>query len=195
MKELAEKENELQRLYILQAEELEAKNQMETELEELKKAIPGMNQRYIDTVENAKYSEKLSRKDFKTAYDSISDIITEEALMNGSKKLANAIVLGFSIHVPDDQDEKKPNLLIERNNQQYMIKMGTSTSGNARRVINQLKKFSETAEEIQGELLQAENRKKELKAQVDRSSNQYSDSIKQLEDEIQIIHHRLKRDE
>ena len=56
-------------------------------------------------------------------------------------------------------------------------------------------KVNQTAEEIQEELLQAKDRKEELESQIDRSSNQYSDSIKKLEDEIQIIHHRLKRDE
>lgn len=52
--------------------------------------------------------------------------------------------------LPEKQDEKKPYILLKYAEQKYLVPMGDTPAGNARRVIQRLERFSEACGSGQG---------------------------------------------
>ena len=51
------------------------------------------------------------------------------------------------MELPEKQDEKKPYILLKYAEQKYLVPMGDTPAGNARRVINALKDFQKLADQ------------------------------------------------
>ena len=94
-------------------------------------------------------------------------------------------VLGFGIAIPgvEQQNAKKPYIVLSRNGADYPIEMGPSSAGNARRVVNFLKRFHELPKRI-GEQREECLREIERLKKLSRETNPYLDNMRSLEKEI-----------
>ena len=81
----------------------------------------------------------------KNAYQRIKSLLTDDFLTSGSA-LQMPMVLGMGMELPEKQDEKKPYILLKYAEQKYLVPMGDTPAGNARRVINTLKDFQKLAD-------------------------------------------------
>lgn len=110
--------------------------------------------------------------------------MTEDRIRSGSGLTTLGTVLDFEILLPEAQDEKKPLVCLSRLGATYPVEMGASESGNAQRVVNQLKRFDKLAEELRTEYTQTEKQKTDLAAQLAHTGSAYSDRIRACEAEI-----------
>ena len=68
----------------------------------------------------------------KNAYQRIKSLLTDDFLTSGSA-LQMPMVLGMGMELPEKQDEKKPYILLKYAEQKYLVPMGDTPAGNARR--------------------------------------------------------------
>lgn len=81
----------------------------------------------------------------KSAYQRIKLLLADDFLISGSA-LQMPMVLGMGMELPEKQDEKMPYILLKYAEQKYLVPMGDTPAGNARRVINALKDFQKLAD-------------------------------------------------
>ena len=105
--------------------------------------------------------------------------------MERTVSLPELSVLGFGIAIPgvEQQNAKKPYIVLSRNGADYPIDMGPSSTGNARRVVNFLKRFHELPKRI-GEQRDECLREIERLEKLSRETNPYLDNMRSLEKEI-----------
>lgn len=101
----------------------------------------------------------------KNAYQRIKSLLTDDFLTSGSA-LQMPMVLGMGMELPEKQDEKKPYILLKYAEQKYLVPMGDTPAGNARRVINTLKDFQRLADLDKEHLDKVVSRKEELQSLV-----------------------------
>lgn len=112
-------------------------------------------------------------------------ILTEDVILGRTASPPELSVLGFGIVIPrvEHQNAKKPYIVLSRNGADYPVDMGPSSAGNARRVVNFLKRFHELPKRIgeqRDECLREIERLKELS----QETNPYWDNMSSLEEEI-----------
>lgn len=114
----------------------------------------------------------------KNVYQRIKSLLTDDFLTSGSA-LQMPMVLGMGMELPEKQDEKKPYILLKYAEQKYLVPMGDTPAGNARRVINTLKDFQKLAD-----LDKVVSRKEELQSLVQSPGHLYSDRLAVCEKEV-----------
>ena len=114
----------------------------------------------------------------KNAYQRIKSLLTDDFLTSGSA-LQMPMVLGMGMELPERQDEKKPYILLKYAEQKYLVPMGDTPAGNARRVINALKDFQKLADQDK-----VVSRKEELQSLVQSPGHLYSDRLAVCEKEV-----------
>ena len=88
------------------------------------------------------------------------------------------------MELPKRQDEKKPYILLKYAEQKYLVPMGDTPAGNARRVINTLKDFQRLADKDKEHLDKVVSRKEELQSLVQSPGHLYSDRLAVCEKEV-----------
>lgn len=187
MKHFAEKENELKSLRLLRVQELESQAQMRETLAALEQQLPELRKRLDATEVNAQHLAGQTERAFRNARASLKGVLTEDRIRSGSGLTALGTVLDFEILLPEAQDEGKPFVCLCRLGASYPVEMGESDSGNAQRVVNQLKRFDKLTEELRAECAQAEKQKTELAAQLTDTGSAYEDRIRNCELEISSL--------
>ena len=127
----------------------------------------------------------ISEDGFQAAYQNVKGVLTEDVILGRTASPPELSVLGFGIAIPgvEQQNAQKPYIVLSRNGVDYPIDMGPSSAGNARRVVNFLKRFHELPKRIgeqRDECLREIERLKELS----RETNPYLDNMRSLEKEI-----------
>ena len=186
MKQLAEKQNELQRLRILSGGFAVQKANLKDSIPKLNEQLESLNAKYDTTINNSDYLKTISEKEYKAEYQIKKDLLNKEVIDGTVSTEKPLLFFGFSVNIPQKQDNEKPYVFLERNGATYIVKMGKSASGNARRIINFLKDFDKVLDKItkhqQEILLKIKNAEKIIK-----SKNPYADSISHLESEIKKL--------
>lgn len=183
MKQLAEKENEIKNLRIILSREKQTLEAARQELEQLDEKITKAQTRWLTSMTAAVHLKKYGLEDFKSAYQSIKNLLTDEVIA-GSKQAQLPKVLGFRLTLPQPQDQKKPYVLLCYSDQKYLVPMGDTPNGNARRVINMLKEFDKTLTEVKEALNKANDRKRELLEMIANPDDTYTQRIAECEQEV-----------
>ena len=126
----------------------------------------------------------------KNAYQRIKSLLTDDFLTSGSA-LQMPMVLGMGMELPEKQDEKKPYILLKYAEQKYLVPMGDTPTGNARRVINALKDFQKLADQDKEHLDKVVSRKEELQNLVRSPGHLYSDRLAVCEKEISRLREQI----
>ena len=121
----------------------------------------------------------------KSAYQRIKSLLTDDFLTSGSA-LQMPMVLGMGMELPEKQDEKKPYILLKYAEQKYLVPMGDTPAGNARRVINALKDFQKLADQDK-----VVSRKEELQSLVRSPDHSYSDQLAACEKEVSRLREQI----
>ena len=126
----------------------------------------------------------------KNAYQRIKSLLTDDFLTSGSA-LQMPMVLGMGMELPEKQDEKKPYILLKYAEQKYLVPMGDTPAGNARRVINALKDFQKLADKDKEHLDKVVSRKEELQSLVQSPGHLYSDRLAVCEKEVSRLREQI----
>ena len=121
----------------------------------------------------------------KNAYQRIKLLLTDDFLTSGSA-LQMPMVLGMGMELPEKQDEKKPYILLKYAEQKYLVPMGDTPAGNARRVINTLKDFQRLTDKDK-----VVSRKEELQSLVRSPDHSYSDRLAVCEKEVSRLREQI----
>lgn len=192
MKVLAEKENELRRLRMLSDNHVRTQEAQRQTIAVQEKQLTVLKGRLAAAEQNASYVGGISEDGFQAAYKNMKAILTEDVILGGAASPLELSVLGFGIAIPGagQQNAKKPYIVLSRNGAGYPIEMGPSSAGNARRVVNFLKRFHELPKRIgeqRDECLGEIERLKELS----RETNPYLENMRSLEEEITRIRSKI----
>ena len=126
----------------------------------------------------------------KNAYQRIKSLLTDDFLTSGSA-LQMPMVLGMGMELPEKQDEKKPYILLKYAEQKYLVPMGDTPAGNARRVINALKDFQKLADKDKEHLDKVVSRKEELQSLVRSPDHSYYDRLAACEKETRRLREQI----
>ena len=192
MKVLAEKENELRRLQMLSDHHIHTQEAQRQTIAEQEEQLAILKGRLAATEQNASYVGGISEDGFQAAYRNLKAVLTEDVILGRTASPLELSVLGFGIAIPgtEQQNTKKPYIVLSRNGADYPLEMGPSSAGNARRVVNFLKRFHELPkhiEEQRDECLKEIERLKKLS----RETNSYLDNMRSLEEEITRIRSKI----
>lgn len=186
MKQLAEKENEIKNLQIILSKEKQTAAAMEQELSEIDEKIVAARRRWTTSLTAVGHLKKYDLEAFKNAYQSIKTLLTDELLLT-TGNIQLPMVLGVRLALPDQQDEKDPYVLLSYFEQKYLVQMGDTPSGNARRVINTLKSFQKIADKDKEYLDKTVARKEELKMLLREPGNTYGERLAKCEEEAREL--------
>ena len=192
MKVLAEKENELRRLQLLSDNYVHTQELQRQTIAEQKNQLTILEKSLAAAEQNVSFVSGISADGFQAAYRNVKAILTEDVVLGRTASLPELSVLGFGITIPgvEQQNAKKPYIVLSRNGADYPIDMGPSSAGTARRVVNFLKRFHELPKRIgeqRDECLREIERLKELS----RETNPYLDNMRSLEKEIIKIRSKI----
>ena len=95
------------------------------------------------------------------------------------------------MELPERQDEKKPYILLKYAEQKYLVPMGDTPAGNARRVINALKDFQKLADQDKEHLDKVVSRKEEFQSLVRSPDHSYSDQLAACEKEVSRLREQI----
>ncbi len=183
MKQLAEKENEAKNLRIILSKEKQTTAAMEQEHAEIDGKISKARKRWTTSLTAVGHLKKYDLEAFKNAYQSIKELLTDELLL-GQATAELPRVLGVFLRLPEKQDEKDPYILLQYFDQKYLVQMGDTPAGNARRVINALKQFQKIADKDKEHLDKLVDRKRELHKLLQTPDTTYADKLEQCEKEV-----------
>ena len=187
MKQLAEKENEIRNLKIIISKEKEARNGVEEELKDINEKINRLYNRFMTARRISLYIIEQESDEYSKAYNSIKEIFTEDVICKNTELPDLPVVLGFELDLPQFQDEKNPYIFLKCQNESFVVKMGTSASGNAKRIINKIKGFDKVVKEAKEKLLNATERKNELEKILKASNDEYIVKLSECEAEAEAI--------
>ena len=96
-------------------------------------------------------------------------------------------MLGIRLALPDQQDEKKPHVLLVFHEQKYLVQMGDAPAGNARRVIHALKSFQKFSDKDKEHLDSIIARKIDLQKMVHTPDPSYVEKLASCETEVEEL--------
>lgn len=132
MKQLAEKENEVKNLKILLSKERQILAEQKKELAQIDEKNEATRQRWEISLAAVDSLKKYDADARKNAYQRIKSFLTDDFLISGGASQM-PMVLGMGLELPEKQDEKKPYTLLKYAEQKYLVPMGDTPTGNARR--------------------------------------------------------------
>ena len=186
MKQLAEKENEIKNLQIILSKEKQTIASIEQELSGVDEKISAARRRWTTSLTAVGHLKKYDLEAFKNAYQSIKSLLTDELLLS-KENIQLPMVLGVRLALPDKQDEKDPYILLKFYEQKYLVQMGDTPAGNARRVINTLKSFQKITDKDKEHLDKMVARKAELQRMVQSPDNTYAEKLANCEKEAEEL--------
>ena len=186
MKQLAEKENEIKNLRIILSKEKQAIAAMVQELSGMGSKISDAWQRWSASLSAVAHLKQYDSEAFQRAYQSIKSLLTDELLFS-QETTQLPTVLGVRLALPDQQDEKKPYILLMFHEQKYLVQMGDAPAGNARRVINALKNFQKFSDKDKEHLDKTVARKVDLQKMVQMPDQSYAEKLASCEKEAEEL--------
>ena len=184
--------NELRRLQLLSNNYVHTQEAHRHTITEQEKQLTILNERLAATERNISYVGGISEDGFQAAYQNVKGVLTEDVILGRTASPPELSVLGFGIAIPgvEQQNAQKPYIVLSRNGADYPIDMGPSSAGNARRVVNFLKRFHELPKRI-GEQRDECLREIERLKKLSRETNPYLDNMRSLEKEIIQIRSKI----
>lgn len=106
----------------------------------------------------------------------------------------NYAVLGFEIHLPENQNTEKPYIFLERGGGRYYVEMGDSAHGNIRRIINFLKGFGKTYNKLAEETERLKLHKMQIEAELAKP-DPYSSQIEECQQQVDELKSMIPLDD
>lgn len=195
MKQIAEKENEIKTLQILCNKQFENKRILTKRIAELEEEISIAQNRCLITAKNARYLEKVTNEQYLKETKALKGIFTEKFIEESTPGNNRLIpFLGFDVLGTRHPSNDKPSVILKRCDIEYMLEMGETPIGNAKRLVNFLKRFSKTVKAEEQSLQNKQKEYEEVKVALslpDEYNSKLLKSKKEL-DELMKIAQRNK---
>ena len=188
MKVLAEKENELTNLRIVNNKAIESKRQIRDDIESTEHTIDLLEKQIEGTEANCSSLKSKEEKDYKVLRQILAGHLDPEKILHSGKELGSA--WGFVFATPKDQSHIKPYFTVSKNGVSYSIESGESASGNAQRVTNMLNGLNDYLVELKTKLNDKKLHLDQLK-QEDTEENPYLQQVQTLESEINELREQI----
>ena len=194
MKQLAQKENELKTLKILEIQAEETRKRLAEECDTLQSKME-QRQKQLDIAYRHQQSlKKKTNEQFLDAMRNIKDTFTEDVI-GGNKMLSDPVsIFGFSVILPTSQDGKKPYLYLEKDTNRYVVLLDDSAKSNAKRIVGKLKRFNKVIEEIVKEIEATKQMIYNNQQLLKQKNTSYQKGIAELSDEIEEIRRKIDVD-
>lgn len=179
MKKLAEKENELRNVKILQMQNEQSTVKYEEELNEAKYQLDLLKDRMSAAKSISKHLAECKPSAYKQASEYHKGIITRDLLFSSDGK-TEIVYLNLYFVIPKNQDEKKPVVYLTWGDEKFTVEMGNSPEGNIRRLTNYLKSFDKVVTKTQNLLNEYEAKIADIEKFLSEHSD-YHAQIKKLE--------------
>lgn len=193
MKKLAETENALRNARILAMKEEETRKALVEE----RISLPGRQERLQKRAEvtnaNLEYLKGLSTGQFSAAVKETGAALTTEFLFGRNEEKALDF-LGFSLELPQTQNEKKPYIFLQRLGERYSVEMGDKPAGNAARIRNFLKNFEKVAAQVEEQIEAGKRRSIDIENLL-QTQSVYPEQIRQLTREREALLEKIHVDE
>ncbi|WP_295917096.1 sce7726 family protein [uncultured Anaerovibrio sp.] len=189
MKTLAEKENQLINLRIVNRKAVESRSQMEKDIESTKQVVEMINKQIEGSKLNHFDLKNRKENDYKLLRKTLTVILEPRHIHSGNKNLGEA--WGFNFNVPEQQEHNTFVFTISRNGVTYSLESGNSASGNAQRVTNFFKGLDTYILELEEKVKTNEYKLTKLKEEIARN-NPYCKQIKKLEKEIRHLRAKIE---
>lgn len=194
MKQLAQKENELKTLKILETQTEETRNRLVEECDTLQSKMEQCQKQLDVAYKHQQILKKKTNEQFLDAMRSIKDAFTVDVI-GGNKILLDPVsIFGFFVILPTSQDAKKPYLYLEKDTNRYVVLLGDSANGNAKRIVGKLKRFDKVVEEIVKEIEVTKQTIHNNQQLLKQKNTSYQKEIADLSDEIEEIRRRIDVD-
>lgn len=131
------------------------------------------------------YLKGLSTGRFSAAAKEIGSALTTEFLFGRNEEKALDF-LGFSLELPQTQNEKKPYIFLQRLGERYSVEMGDKPAGNAIRIRNFLKNFEKAAAQVEEQIEAGKRRSVDIENLLQTQSI-YPEQIRQLTREREAL--------
>lgn len=164
MKLLAEKENEISNLRILNSKEIAERETLNTKLEKTRNEISRLKAHLNATIKNQLYLE-FTNIAYNLENQIHKDKITPEVLSQNEPDKLLFFYCGFKVKLPKTQGDKKKYIVLQRETD-YLIEMGDSPSGNLKRISNFLKSFDKTVDKVQEQYANAQENETQILKQL-----------------------------
>ncbi len=158
MKQLAEKENEAKQLKIFIAKAEEENAALRKEQENARETITAKKNAVTMAICHESVIRLAKEETLQEECRKISGILTEDVVMKREPLTQEICILGFVFSLPEVQDEKKPYGLLTKDGNTYTVELGSSASGNARRIIGVLKRLPKEIERLKADLQKTQDR-------------------------------------
>ncbi len=193
MKKLAEKENELKNVRILQLQNEQTVTGLEEKLADDRVRANQLKERLYAAKQINAIVSGYTEKEYKTMTELLKKSLTRD-LTRFSDGEKIAVLIHFFLRFPDMQDENKPFVYFEYMDEKFEIELGNSTDGNIRRVLNFIKKFGKTVEKTAELIEKYENSIADTEKYLEKTSS-YHGEIKELEAQLADILRELEEAE
>ena len=166
---------------------------MQEEINFLGEEIVRLQKRNYTSFNSQLRLKSISEKEFKQAYNEIENIFTEDIVKKKKTLPKDFTILNFSIVFPEQQDEDKPYIYLEEASEKYVVMLGESAKGNARRIINVIKSFDKIREQILKNISESIKRKEDLELALKQEDVVYIQKLSELEKEVEELKALIKK--
>lgn len=184
MKVLAEKENELANLRIVNNKFIESRKRVRADIESTKNQINILKGQIKGTEMNCIDLSGRKEEDYKILRKILAGFLTPKAIQISGKALGMA--WGYEFKTPETQSIEKPMFEIRKNGISYTIESGESDVGNAQRVTNLLTGLKDHLCDLKQTLADKKIHLEQLE-QEHVSDNPYLQQLTNLEREVKEL--------
>ena len=89
--------------------------------------------------------------------------------------------------MPQIQDAKKPYIFLYSQNEPFIVEMGSSANGNAKRIMNKIKGFHKVSDDALSACTKANGRRQELETALSNTDDGYIIKLRECEAEAEQI--------
>ena len=167
---------------------------MKAEADELEKRINTLNQRSRASLRTEnKLLSGFGTEQRQALYQILAEILTPEVILKGELP-ENLKAFCFLVARPKVQSEKKPYILLCDEDEEYMVEMGNSTKGNARRVLNFMTSFTKARGKINKSIVETMRRQQTLRHAINHPDDTNQFKLREREAELSRLKALLQSD-
>lgn len=192
MKLLAEKENARRQTLLLSSGFADQQRAAADRIPLLEKAIASLEERRQKIAAVQERLCALTADEISRESEALRGLLPAEAIDGDVPFPAGLTAFGFALSLPETQDEKKPYFLLCADGVSFTVESGASATGNARRIVNLVKKPEKLSVDCDKQL---ENARRDLIncQKTLQEQNPYTEKIEQLTRDVEELKKELNR--
>ncbi len=192
MRLLAEKENERRQTLLLSSGFADQQRAAADRIPLLEKAIASLEERRLTITAIQERLCALTADEIARETEALRDLLPAEAVCGETPFPAGLTAFGFALALPETQNENKPFFLLCADGVSFEVESGASAAGNARRIVNLVKKPEKLSVDCDKQLESARRDLSNCQKTL-QEKNPYTARIEQLTRDVENLKNELNR--